>query len=225
MVRRKLEWKLHFRALPRSSAEEPSIVVAIGTSRLRCSMVQKRKKKKEVSVWLREVSTLHHQQPSRFEELGSKTWCRYRFALHCFRVRGCTAAGRSGCTTGTARKSSHPWHFRCSSPRRNDLERINLVTVVYYWSGERHCTVFSSRDAIMVVGFVLEKHVDGNFTPDQEKEITFKRWPPGCWGGLCQRSNENPIIPINLQTTRDTETTKSVFSSWELWHLKQVARW
>ena len=38
---------------------------------------------------------------------------------------------------------------------------------------------FSSRDTIMVVGFVLEKHCDGDFTPDQEKEVTFKRSPPG----------------------------------------------
>ena len=44
MVRRKLEWKLDFQALARSSAEGPSIVVAIGTSRVRWSMVQKRKK-------------------------------------------------------------------------------------------------------------------------------------------------------------------------------------
>ena len=32
---------------------------------------------------------------------------------------------------------------------------------------------------MIVVGSVLEKHVDGDFTPDQEKGITFKRWPPG----------------------------------------------
>ena len=38
---------------------------------------------------------------------------------------------------------------------------------------------FSSRDAIIVVGSVLGKHFDGDFTPDQGKEITFKRWPPG----------------------------------------------
>ena len=38
---------------------------------------------------------------------------------------------------------------------------------------------FSSRDAIIVVGFVLEKHIDGDFTADHEKDITFKRWPPG----------------------------------------------
>ena len=25
----------------------------------------------------------------------------------------------------------------------------------------------------------MEKHFDGDFTSDQEKEITFKRWPPG----------------------------------------------
>ena len=69
MVRRKLEWKLDFRALARSSAEIQSIVVAIGrpTSRVRWSMVQKRKKKhKEISVWLKEVSTLSHPQTSEF---------------------------------------------------------------------------------------------------------------------------------------------------------------
>ena len=32
---------------------------------------------------------------------------------------------------------------------------------------------------IIVVGFVLEKHFDADFTADQEKDITFKRWPPG----------------------------------------------
>ena len=26
---------------------------------------------------------------------------------------------------------------------------------------------------------MLEKHFDDDFTPDQEKEITFKLWPPG----------------------------------------------
>ena len=44
IVCRKLEWKLDFRTLARSSAERSSIIVAIGTSRLRWFMVQKRKK-------------------------------------------------------------------------------------------------------------------------------------------------------------------------------------
>ena len=48
MVRGKLEWKLDFRTLARSSAEGSSIIVAIGTSRLRWFMVQKRKKKNTV---------------------------------------------------------------------------------------------------------------------------------------------------------------------------------
>ena len=55
VVRRKLEWKRDFRALARSSAEAwegPSIVVAFSTSRLRWSMVQKRQKPDEVSLWL-----------------------------------------------------------------------------------------------------------------------------------------------------------------------------
>ena len=100
----------------------------------------------------------------------------YRFALRCFRVRGYTAAGRSGSRAGTAEKSSHPRHLRCWSARRNELGCINLV----YWRLYRTALYgFSSRDAIIVVGFVLDKHFDGDFTPDQEKEITFKRWPPG----------------------------------------------
>ena len=112
-------------------------------------------------------------KPASFEEPVSETRRRYRFALRCFRGRGCTAAGRSGCSAGTAKKSSHPWHFRCWSLRRNELECTDLV----HWTEALHR--FSSRDAIIVVDSLLEKHFDGDFTPDQEKKITFKRWPPG----------------------------------------------
>ena len=112
-------------------------------------------------------------KPASFEEPVSKTKYRYRFALRCFHVRGCIAAGRSGCSAGTAKKSSHLWHFRCWSPTRNELECINLV----YWREVLYG--FSSRDAIIVCGSALEKHFEGEFTPDQEREITFKRWPPG----------------------------------------------
>ena len=67
MVLRKLEWKLHFQALARWSTEEPSIIVAIGTSRVPWSVVHKREKKhREFSVWLCEGSTLHHIQISEF---------------------------------------------------------------------------------------------------------------------------------------------------------------
>ena len=59
------------------------------------------------------------------------------------------------------------------SLRRNELECTDLV----HWTEALHR--FSSRDAIFLVGSVLEKHFDGDFTPDQEKKITFKRWPPG----------------------------------------------
>ena len=65
----KTRMKLDLRALARSSAEGPAIVVAIGTSRVLWSIVQKRKKKhEEVSVWLCEGSTLHdhHLQTSEF---------------------------------------------------------------------------------------------------------------------------------------------------------------
>ena len=114
-------------------------------------------------------------KPASFEEPVSETRRRYRFALRCFRGRGCTAAGRSCCSAGTAKKSSHPWHFRCWSLRRNELECTDLV----HWTAAEALHRFSSRDAIIVVGFVLEKLFDGDFTTEQEKEITFKRWPPG----------------------------------------------
>ena len=160
--------------MARSSAEVPSIVVAIGTSRVRWSMVQKRIKNTRNSACdCAKARPFIIYKPVSFEEPVSETRRRYRFALRCFRGRRCTAAGRSGCSAGTAKKSSHPWHFRCWSLRRNELECTDLV----HSTGALHR--FSSLDAITVVGSVLEKHFDGDFTPDQEKEITFKRWPPG----------------------------------------------
>ena len=60
--------KHDFRELARSSAEffeRSSIVVAIGTSRLRVIHGPKEKKHSEVSVWLSEVSTLHRLQNQR----------------------------------------------------------------------------------------------------------------------------------------------------------------
>ena len=65
-------------------------------------------------------------KPTSFEEPVSETRRRY-----CFRGCGCTAAGRSGCSAGTAKKSSHPWHFRCWSLRRNELECTDLL----HWTG------------------------------------------------------------------------------------------
>ena len=178
MVRRKPEWKLDFRALARSSAEGPSIVVAIGTSRVRWSMVQKRKKtttKGSQRVIVRRLnpssSTNQRVLRSLFPRPDVATVSHFAVFVD-VDVR-CTAAGRSGCSAGTAKKSSHPWHFRCWSLRRNELECTDLV----HWTEALHR--FSSRDAIIVVGSVLEKHFDSDFTPDQEKKITFKRWPPG----------------------------------------------
>ena len=58
-----IEWKLHFRALARLSEEDcrdwyQSLAVIHGPKR--------EKKHKEVSVWLCQVSTLHHRQTSEF---------------------------------------------------------------------------------------------------------------------------------------------------------------
>ena len=174
MVQRKLEWKLDFQALARSSAEEPSIILAIGTSRVRGSMVQKRKQKhNEVSVWLCEGSTLHLLQTSEFWWACFRDPVSLPFHASLFLCTWITVSGRSGCRARKAKKSSHPWHFPCWSLRHNELECTNLV----HWTWALHR--FWARDAIIVVGSVLEKHFEGDFTPDQEKEITFKRWPPG----------------------------------------------
>ena len=66
-------------------------------------------------------------KPASFEELVSETRCRYRFALRSVieYVDVQLHAGRSGCSAGKAKENTHPWHFRCWSPRRNER----------YWSG------------------------------------------------------------------------------------------
>ena len=133
----------------------------------------KEKKQRSQRVIVRSLNHSSSSKPASFEEPVSKTRCRYRFALRCFRVRGCTAVGRSGCSAGGSKGKQSSVTFPVLSPRRNELECINLV----YWREAVYG--FSSRDAIIAVGFVLEKHFDGDFTADQEKDITFKRWPPG----------------------------------------------
>ena len=115
MIRQKLEWKLDRPpALVRSSAEGPSIVVAIGTSRVRWSIVQKEKKNTTKPASDRAKSQpFIIFKPGSFEQPVFETRCHNRFALRCYRARECTAVGRTGCSAGKAKKSSHPWHFRC----------------------------------------------------------------------------------------------------------------
>ena len=55
-----------FSALARSSAEGPPIVVAFSTSRLRWSMVQKRQKSDEVSLWLPFIVCKTSEETSEF---------------------------------------------------------------------------------------------------------------------------------------------------------------
>ena len=139
-----------------------------------CAVIHgpKEKKNNEVSVWLCEGSTLHHLQTSEFWGACFREPTSLPFRTSLFWWTWMHVAGRSGCSMGKAKKSSHPWHVRCWSLRRNELECTDLV----HWT--EALLRFSSRDAIFVVGSVLEKHFDGDFTPEQEKDIT-KRWPPG----------------------------------------------
>ena len=148
MVRPKLEF--YFKALARWSAEEPSIVVAIGTSCLRWSMVQKRKKHKEVNVWLCEVPPLHHPQnqwvlKNLFPRPDVDPVLHFAVFMY---VDVQLLVGQAAARGQRRNQSSHPWHFWCWSPRRNELDCINLV----HWR-EALCDS-SSRDAIFVVGTV-----------------------------------------------------------------------
>ncbi len=130
MVRRKLEWKLDFRALARSTAEGPSIVVAIGTSRVRWSMVQKRKKHKEVSVWLWEGSALHHLQTSEFWGAGFRDPTSLPFRTSLFSQDG-QAAARGERRKAVIRDISGVDHWGVT----------NLSAPIWF-TGQGHCTVF-----------------------------------------------------------------------------------
>ena len=169
VVVRKLEWKRDFRALARSSAEGPSIVVAFSTSRLRWSMVQKRQKPDEVSrLWLPFI--VYKNQ--RGNQRGNHRVLRSLFPrpdvstvlLFAVFLLVAVQSRWSGCRSGTAKKSSHPWHFRCWSRSRNDLECTNLV---------HSEALYRFSSTIIVVGSEWEKHFDGDFSQD----LTFKRWP------------------------------------------------
>ena len=184
--------------MARSSAEGSLIVVAIGTSRVQWSMVQKSKKKKNARKSACDCAKDQPfiiYKPASFEEPVSETRCRYRFALRCFRGRGCTAAGRSGCSVGKAKKSSHPWHFRCWSLRRNELECTNLD----HWTGALH----RFRHVMQLSSLVqCWKSTLTAILPRSIKKITFKRWPPGyqSWKlGLALNGLKKFREEVNLQ--------------------------
>ena len=108
VVRRKLEWKLDFRAFARSSAEGPPIVVAFSTSRCGDPWSKRDKSPMKSACDYPLSSAKPARKPASFEEPVSETRCFYRFAIRYFPACGCTAARWSGCRSGTAKKSSHP---------------------------------------------------------------------------------------------------------------------
>ena len=83
------------------------------------------------------------------------------------------AAARGQRRKAVIRDISGVDHWGVTNSNELEVECTDMV----HWTEALHR--FSSRDAIIVVGSVLEKHFDSDFTPDQEKEITFKRWPQG----------------------------------------------
>ena len=61
-------------------------------------------------------------KPASFEEPVSETRRRYRFALSCFRGRGWTAAGRSGCSAERARGEGR--------------RRMNTFSILIHWKSQ-----------------------------------------------------------------------------------------
>ena len=140
-----------------------------------CAMIHgpEEKKHKEVSMWLCEGSTFHHLQTSEFWGACFRDPTSLPFLTSLFSWTWMYSCRTVRLQRGDSEEKQSSWHFRCWSLRRNELVSTDLVL----WTEALHR--FSSRDAIIVVGSVLEKYFDGDFTPDQEKDITFKRWPPG----------------------------------------------
>ena len=60
-----------------------------------------------------------------------------------------------------------------------DHRGVTNLSAPIWFTGRRHCTVFRSVIQLSLLGLCWKEHFDGGFTQDQEKEITFKRWPPG----------------------------------------------
>ena len=128
MVRRKLEWKPDFRTLARSSAEGSSIIVAIGTSRLWWFMVQKRKKTQwSQSVIARSINPSSFTKSASFRSLFRRPNVATVLHFTVFLYVDAQLQVSQAAARGRAKRSSHPWHFRCWSPKRNELECTDLV--------------------------------------------------------------------------------------------------
>ena len=169
----KTRMKLDFGALARSSAEGPSIVVAIGTSRVPWSMAQERKKIKEVSVCVRRLNHSSSTNPqvtcwgASFRDQMLQPFSHFVVLVVVdVQLLVGQAAARGKRRKAVIRDTSGVDHWGVT----------NLTTPIWF-TGQGHCTVF--RQVIIAVGSVLEKHFDGDFTRAQRKEITFKRWPLG----------------------------------------------
>ena len=102
--------KLDFRALARSSGEGPSNVVPIGrsTSRVRSSIVQKRKKTQgSERVIVRRLNPSSSTNQRVFRSLFPRPDVATVSHFAVF-VDVAVAVGQSGCNAGKVEKSSHP---------------------------------------------------------------------------------------------------------------------
>ena len=140
MVRRKLEWNStsgRWRDRAQKDHRSSSRLV-----RVVCDDPWSRREKKAHTHTRKSACDCAKAQPfiiykpASFEEPVSETRRRYRFALRCFRGRGCTAAGRSGCSAGTAKKAV----IRDISGV--DHWGVTNLSAPIWFTGQWHCTVF-----------------------------------------------------------------------------------
>ena len=125
MVRRKPEWKLDFRALARSSAEGPSIVVAIGRSRVRWSMV---------IVWRLNPSSSTNQRVLRslFPRPDVATVSHFAVFVDVdVQLQDGQAAARGQRRKAVIRDISGVDHWG-----------VTNLSAPNWFTGQRHCTVF-----------------------------------------------------------------------------------
>ena len=129
MVRRKLEWKLDFRTLARSSADR-RIVDHRRDRNESLAVIHGLKEKKtqwSQSVVVRSINPSSFTKSASFRSLFRRPDVATVLHFTVFLYVDAQLQVGQAAARGRAKRSSHPWHFRCWSPKRNELECTDLV--------------------------------------------------------------------------------------------------
>ena len=143
-----------------------------------CAMIhgpeEKRKKHKEVSVWLCEGSTLHHLQTQRvlrslFPRPDVATVSHFAVFVDAdVPLQDGQAAARGQRRKAVTRDISGVDH-----------RGVTNLSAPIWFTGQRHCTVLRYVMQLSLLVLCWKSTLTVILPHDQEKNITFKRWPPG----------------------------------------------